>query len=87
MGAIKPKREVRGAEAPRTCASCAVQHVQHETDALADSDEADHGRHDHRQQAENLLENPRNHIRGYNGCQLKASAYYFLRSNPLSKIK
>ena len=39
-----------------------MEHTQHEADTLAQSDEADHSRQNHRQKADDLIENARDHI-------------------------
>lgn len=73
-------------ERPRAFASGAVQHVEDKADPLPDGDEPDHGGHDHRQKAQDFLEDTGQHFRRNNGRQLSSSGSDFLQTDlPSSK--
>ena len=51
-----------------------VQHVEHEADALADRDEPNHDRKDHRKQADDLIQDAVQHASGDNAGERGGSA-------------
>lgn len=78
----KDKKRGDAGAPPRFC-SRAVQHVQDKADALADGDEANHNRHDCRQQADYLGQYALKHVGIHDLAELSSgSGCCFLRKNP-----
>lgn len=78
----KDKKRGDAGAPPRFC-SRAVQHGQNERNALTNGNEANHHRHDYRQQADYLRQHTLEHVGRHNRTELsRGRSCSFLRKNP-----